>query len=117
MHELSLCRGIFGIVERARGDRSVQTVHLRVGQLRQVVPETLSHCWGLVSEDTSLAGSVLDIDHIPVVLTCRRCSQRTQVREVLMLRCAACDTADVSVETGEEFLITSIDLIPIAEET
>ena len=49
MHELSLCNAIQGVVERARGDRAVTHVHLQVGQLRQVVPQTLEYCWTLVT--------------------------------------------------------------------
>lgn len=37
-------------------------VHIQVGKLRQVVPDSLLYCWTLMSEKTSLDGSVLDID-------------------------------------------------------
>lgn len=112
MHELSLCRSIYGIVDGARRDRPVTTVHLQVGQLRQVVPATLEHCWGFVTDTTPLAGSVLEIDHVPVRLDCRACGERTTVEHVLVLTCAACGSGDISLHTGEEFLVTSIDLGP-----
>lgn len=110
MHELSLCRSIHGIVDRARQGRPVLTVHLQVGQLRQVVPETLEHCWGLVTEAGPLAGSTLDVDHVPVRLSCRTCGGDTTVEHVLVLTCSACGSGDVEVVTGEEFMVTSIDL-------
>lgn len=110
MHELSLCRAIKGVVDKARQDHSVTTIHMQVGQLRQIVPETLSYCWGLVSESTGLAGSRLDIDHVPVSLACRSCSAESTVKEVLVLTCASCGSGDVQVLTGEEFMVTSIDL-------
>lgn len=112
MHELSLCRSIYDIVERARADRPVATVHLQVGQLRQVVPATLEYCWSIVTETTPLAGSALDIDHVPVRLDCRGCGERTTVEHHLVLTCAVCDGGDISLHTGEEFLVTSIDLEP-----
>ncbi|MBS44237.1 MAG: hydrogenase expression protein HupH [Nocardioides sp.] len=114
MHELSLCRSIAGIVEGARGDRAVATVHLRVGRLRQVVPETLVYCWGLVVDGTPLAGSVLDVESVPVVLDCRSCGETTEVAHVLVLTCAACESGDVSLRTGEEFLVTSLDLAAVS---
>ena len=55
MHELSLCQSIYGITDRAREGRPVVTVRLRVGALRQVVPETLKYCWGVVTDTTPLA--------------------------------------------------------------
>ncbi|CAN5294738.1 hydrogenase maturation nickel metallochaperone HypA [soil metagenome] len=112
MHELSLCRSIYGIVDRARSERPVVVVHLQVGQLRQVVPATLEYCWSMITETTPLADSVLDIDHVPVRLDCRACEARTTVEHVLVLTCAACGSGDISLHTGEEFQVTSIDLGP-----
>jgi hydrogenase nickel incorporation protein HypA/HybF len=110
VHELALCRSIYGIVDRARGDRQVEVVHLQVGRLRQVVPETLEYCWRVVTETTPLAGSRLDVDHVPVVLDCS-CGARTTVEHDLVLTCASCDSADVTLHTGEELLVTSLDLV------
>ena len=112
MHELSLCRSIYGIVDAARARR--RHVRLQVGQLRQVVPATLEHCWGLVTETTPLEGSLLEIDHVPVRLDCRGCGERTTVAHVLVLTCAACGGGGIRLHTGEEFMVTSIDLGPAA---
>lgn len=117
MHELSLCRSIYGIVERAAGGREVRRVHLQVGQLRQVVPQTLEYCWDLVIDETALAGAVLDIDHVPVVLDCRSCGSRTTVEHALVLTCATCASGDISLHTGEEFMVTSVDLGPVLVTT
>ncbi len=112
MHELSLCRSIHGIVDRARAERTVTTVHLQVGQLRQVVPDTLSYCWDLLTQFGPLAGSQLAIDHIPVLLACHACDAETEVADRLVVVCSQCGSGDVRVVTGEEFLVTSIDLAP-----
>jgi len=111
MHELSLCRSIYAIVDRARGERPVRAVNLRVGQLRQVVPETLEYCWGLVCGDGPLAGSELVVDHVPVVVHCRDCGVRTTVTETLLLLCGSCRSGAVDVTSGEELLVTSVDLV------
>ncbi|MDP2712132.1 MAG: hydrogenase maturation nickel metallochaperone HypA [Solirubrobacteraceae bacterium] len=110
MHELSLCRSIFTIADRAREGRPVEIIHLQVGQLRQVVPRTLEYCWGLVTEQTELHGSRLDIDHIEVRLRCEACSATMPVADSLVLACSACGSGDVTVTQGEEFMLTSIDL-------
>lgn len=110
MHELSLCQSIHGIVSRAAQGRPVAVVHLQVGQLRQVVPDTLVYCWGLVTEGGELAGSVLDIDSVPVEVHCPACSGLTLVEHSLVLVCRDCGSGDVTVQRGEEFLITSLDL-------
>ena len=112
MHELSLCHSIRTIVDEARSGRRVLTVHLQVGQLRQVVPQTLEYCWGLVTLDTPLDGSELAIDHVPVVLDCTACSQTTTVEHHLVLTCAACGSGAVHLRSGEEFMVTSVDVVP-----
>lgn len=113
MHELSLCRSIYGIVDRSRASRRVAAVHLQVGQLRQVVPATLGYCWGMITEASPLAGSTLVIDHIPVRLDCAACGARTTVEHVLVLTCAACSSGDITLHSGEEFMVTSMDLLPV----
>ena len=110
MHELSLCGSIFTIVDRAAAGREVSVVHVQVGKLRQVVPDSLRYCWTIVSDDTALAGSVLDIDSIDITLACQDCGELSAVEHELILVCAACGSRMVTVATGEEFFLTSLDL-------
>lgn len=110
MHELSLCHSIHTIVERGAAGRPVETVHLRVGRLRQVVPETLTYCWSLVAADGPLAGSVLSVESVPVVLRCRSCDILSTIDDVLLLFCGACGSASTTIVTGEELLVTSLNL-------
>lgn len=65
MHELSLCESIYGIADRARQGRTVETIHIEAGEFRQVVPETLERCWALVTDGTDLNGSNLQVDVVP----------------------------------------------------
>ena len=115
MHELSLCGSIYDIVERAIATRPghvVEAVYLQVGQLRQVVPESLEFCWGMVTEGSPLAGSTLVIDHVPVVLDCGSCGASTTVAHTLVLTCGSCGGGTITVRTGEEFMVTSLDVVP-----
>lgn len=110
MHELSLCRSVYDIVERARTDRAVAVVHMRIGRLRQVVPRTLEHCWEIVTTDTPLDNSRLEIEHVAIELRCRACGAATEVADRLLLTCAGCGGADVEVVRGEELLVTTLEL-------
>jgi len=110
MHELSMCQSIYEIVDRTAAGRPVSLIHLQVGQLRQVVPDTLTYCWTIVSDQTTLAGSQLVVHTVPVTLRCRDCSSTTTLADELLLLCTQCDGADVSVTTGEELMLTSLEL-------
>ena len=110
MHELSLCAAIAGIVTRRAGDRRVGAVHVRIGQLRQVVPETLEFCWTMVSQGTDLDGARLEVERVPVVLRCRACDAQRELGEDLAFVCTGCGGLDMEVCSGEEFEVTALDL-------
>lgn len=109
MHELSICRSIVDIVARHAAGREVRAVHLRVGQLRQIVPDTLVYCWGLMNEESPLAGSTLEVESIPAALRCRSCAATTAISAPVLV-CGTCQGTDVEIVAGEEFLITTLDL-------
>jgi hydrogenase nickel incorporation protein HypA/HybF len=110
VHELSICGAIAGIVTERAGDRRVRTVYLQVGQLRQVVPDTLVYCWTLVTADTALDGSRIAVERIAARITCRTCAATRDMGDVPSFLCTACAGTDIDVVAGEEFLITSLEL-------
>lgn len=113
MHELSLCGSIYQHVERAAAGRPVAVINLQIGQLRQVVPDTLRYCWTMVCDQTELSGSTLEIDSVPVTLRCSKCDSNTTLTDHLLLLCGECGATDVHVTTGEEFLLTSLQLAEV----
>ena len=110
MHEFALCRSIAATVLDHAAGRRVELVTLRIGHLRQVVPETLVHAWELAADDPVLAGSRVDVVHVPVTVRCRACGVSSTL-EVPVLQCDACLSTDVEVTSGEEFFIESIDVV------
>ncbi|MCG2801854.1 MAG: hydrogenase maturation nickel metallochaperone HypA [Cellulomonas sp.] len=110
MHEVSLCRQLAAAVTRATGGRPVETVYLRVGELRQVVPEALEYAWTFVVRGTPLSGSVLELDHVPAVLVCDDCTVSTRLGPELGFRCPACGSARTHLTSGEEFVLTAVDV-------
>lgn len=113
MHELSLCGAIADVATRHAGPRQVKVIHLRIGQLRQVVPDTLAFCWTLVSEGTDLAGSVLDVERVPATLQCRVCDEQFTLDGTIAFVCPACKSLDVEVVSGEDFDVTALDLAEV----
>jgi hydrogenase nickel incorporation protein HypA/HybF len=110
VHELSICGSIADIVIRHAAGRPVKVINVRVGQLRQIVPGTLAYCWELVSAETPLAGSRISIEAVPARIKCRTCAHVTDVGAVPVFACGACGGFDAEVVSGEEFLITSLEL-------
>lgn len=111
MHELSVCASIAEIVNRRAQQRRVETIHLRIGQLRQIVPDTLVYCWSVLSVDTELDGSALEIENVLAEIRCNDCDNESAVGDIPLFMCANCESANVTVTAGEEFLITALDLV------
>jgi hydrogenase nickel incorporation protein HypA/HybF len=113
VHELALCGSIADIVERRAPEGRVETIRLRIGQLRQVVPETLEYCWRVVTDATQLEGSVLEIERVAARLRCTACAGERDMGDEPQFGCPACgDPAASTVVAGEEFMITSMDVMP-----
>ena len=70
MHELAISSAVLESVLRHAGGRRVMSVKLRVGHLRQVVPDSLDFYWGIVTRDSVCEGSVLEQEVIAARLAC-----------------------------------------------
>jgi hydrogenase nickel incorporation protein HypA/HybF len=109
MHELSVSSAVLESVLRHARGRRVTSVRLRVGHLRQVVPDSLDFYWGIVTRDTVAAGSVLEQDVIPARLACTACRDEWSI-ELPVFRCPGCGGADVEVTAGDELEVESIEV-------
>ena len=108
MHELALCQAIVDTVSRHAEGRRVERVEVRIGHLRQVVPDSLMFSWELLTDGTDLSGCALAVDHVPAVVECRACGGATRL-DLPILVCGTCGSTDVDLVSGQEFLIASID--------
>lgn len=113
MHELSLCQAIVDTVTRHADGSRVERVDVRIGHLRQVVPDSLLFSWELLTAGSDLDGAELAVEHVAAVVECRPCGRSSTLDQPIML-CPGCGSADVEVVAGDEFLIASIDRLTVA---
>ena len=109
MHEMALCEAIAGVVSQHAGDRPVSRVLVRIGHLRQVVPDALTFSWELLTNVMGLEGCVLDIESVPASVSCASCGTQSTL-DAPILACGACESRDVTLVTGEEFAVVSLEL-------
>lgn len=107
---MSLCRAIAGAVRRHSGGLHVDVVRVRVGALRQVVPESLSFCWTVVRDFEAMPDAELELELVPAAVRCRQCGAEATITSRWSLLCPHCRSADVEVLCGEELLVTSLDV-------
>lgn len=110
MHEMSLCHFIADVVRSSAGGRHVDVVRVRVGALRQVVPDSLEFCWTLLREHEQLPDAELELELVVAEVVCRSCGTTSTITSRFSLACPVCEAVDVDVVAGNEFLVTSLDV-------
>jgi hydrogenase nickel incorporation protein HypA/HybF len=119
MHELSLSSAILETVLRHADGRPVSSVEIRLGRLRQVVPDSLEFYFEIVSQETLAAGAGLEMELVDALMRCASCSHEwdpapspaedeSQVMLLPQFRCPVCAETGAEVVTGEEFEVDSI---------
>jgi hydrogenase nickel incorporation protein HypA/HybF len=109
VHELSLSSAIVNTVVKHADGRRVSVVNLRVGHLRQVVPDSLEFYFEFVARGTVCEGARLEQEAIPAVLQCEECEREWAI-ELPAFRCPTCGGSQVTVASGNEFEVESIEV-------
>jgi hydrogenase nickel incorporation protein HypA/HybF len=109
VHELSLSSAIVNTVVKHADGRRVSVVNLRVGHLRQVVPDSLDFYFEFVARGTVCEGARLEQELVPGVLRCDACSADWEM-ELPFFRCPECGSGEVTVTSGNEFEVESIEV-------
>jgi hydrogenase nickel incorporation protein HypA/HybF len=112
VHELSLSGAIVNTVVKHATGRRVTAVNMRIGALRQVVPDTLEFYFGLVAQGTVSEGARLEQELIPARLRCGSCEREWEI-DLPIFRCSGCGGA-AEVTSGNEFEVESIDVEEVA---
>jgi hydrogenase nickel incorporation protein HypA/HybF len=109
VHELSLSSAIVATVVKHAEGRPVTAINLKVGRLRQVIPDSLEFYFEFVSRGTVCEGAHLEQELVPAVLRCEPCQRQWEI-EIPAFRCPFCGGGEVAIHSGEEFQVESIEV-------
>jgi len=109
MQELSLSSAIVNTADKRAAGRQVTVVNLRVGRLRQVVPDTLEFYFGFVARGTVCEGARLELQIVEASLHCEECEREWEI-EIPAFRCPGCGGSEVTIGSGQEFEVESIEV-------
>ncbi len=119
MHEMGIAMEIVKIaIDSIPSDMEnsrVEKIHLKVGKLSSVLPDSLRFCFKIISEDTPLDGARLIIEEIPVVAVCSDCNNRWTISEPVF-QCKNCNSGSIQIISGRELDIDSIEIAEEGEE-
>jgi hydrogenase nickel incorporation protein HypA/HybF len=112
MHELSIAMSIVELAEEEAERRGVQVqaVHLKLGALSGVVKEALLSCYEMACEGTSLQGSQLLVEDIPVAVFCTNCQTERPLASVQLFCCPECGTPTSEVTQGKELEVVALEV-------
>lgn len=109
MHELSVATAVLNTALKHAEDRRVSVVSLRVGAMRQVVPDSLRFYFEIVARDTACEDAELALVEIATELRCAACERRWSP-QIPAFRCPDCGSADVLTLAGEELEVDYIEV-------
>jgi hydrogenase nickel incorporation protein HypA/HybF len=109
MHELAIADAIVAIAGKHAAGRRVLAVDVKVGALRQVVPDALEFAFELSVQGSRLEGAELRIESVRARGRCFGCGATSELGE-FPFACADCGSADLELMGGEELLVESIEV-------
>lgn len=125
MHELSLSSAIVDTALRHADGRRVTAVNMRIGTLRQVVPDSLVFYFEIVSRETVCEGARLEHELVGALLRCPECAREWDpapppvathgglidaLPGLPTFRCPSCQSGGGEVLRGGEFEVESIEV-------
>jgi hydrogenase nickel incorporation protein HypA/HybF len=109
VHELSVASAVLNTAIKHADGRPVSLVSLRIGRMRQVVPDSLQFYFEIVARDTVCEAAELRLEEVPAHLRCDDCRREWQP-SIPAFGCPGCGSATVTVLAGEELEVEYIEV-------
>ncbi len=113
MHELSIAYSLVSAADEAArqaGVTCVEAVHLQLGAMSGVVAEALLFSYEIATKGTTLEGSELVIEELPVIVYCPTCQEQHQLDDIQRFRCPMCDRPTGDIRQGRELELISLEV-------
>jgi len=109
MHELSVTQSALEAALRRAGAARITDVHLTLGTLSAIEPDSIRLYWDEISKGTLAEGAVLHFQHVPTESVCLDCGHRFLV-EAEVPPCPACQGLLVSAIDDEYLGLAALDV-------
>ena len=111
MHEFSLIENIFNILDDiAKKEKltRIDKINLIIGEMLQIIPETLVFAFDAVKNGTKYEKSELNIEFQPIKIECNSCKNSFILNKDQYI-CPQCESSDFKIISGKEFIIKSVE--------
>lgn len=112
MHEMSLVESILESLLQMKKEnqwKKINKVTLRIGKMRQVIPEIMEFAYNTSVSGTDLEGSRLSIDQVEMEFFCKSCLKKWGEEDMAFV-CPFCDSTHVEMLHGMELDIDTLEV-------
>ncbi|MEG6584310.1 hydrogenase maturation nickel metallochaperone HypA [Dendrosporobacter sp. 1207_IL3150] len=112
MHEMAIAQGILDIVLNTaaqHGASRVGLVRLLVGEMTQVVPQSLEFGFSALAVGTIAQNANLEVIIVPVTGKCVCCTQQFNIRQN-QFQCPDCQSFNIEIISGRELLVDALEV-------
>ena len=112
MHELPVTENLLEIAVRHANNAGairILGLHLVIGDLASIIDESIQFYWEIISKGTLGEGAKLHFKRIPLAMSCDHCGFKYQP-SAENLACPSCESGKVTIVSGKEFFLESIDI-------
>lgn len=116
MHELQITESILGVCLRhaeKHDVRKIVRIHLRVGELSDLVDEWIQHYFDYLSKGTVAQEAKLAIVRAPIVLRCPDCDKSFEVEKDKLgaAACPDCRNDKLELVSGRGYFIENMEVL------
>lgn len=111
MHEMGLIGNIIDIVLAEMSKHhltKIQRISLRIGEMRQVVPEAMQFGFECLSKNTPLENAELAIESVPLRGHCLNCNAEFKI-STWLANCSKCQSNKIEIISGKELEIVEFE--------
>jgi len=114
MHELSVTQNLLNLALTHADGKRVTDLYIVIGQLSSFVDESVQMYWDIISEGTLADHSRLHFSRILAQMECGNCQYR-YLLTADQFACPECGSEKVSLISGDEFYLDSIEVLPMEQ--
>ena len=112
MHEMSIAEQIVRIAKdemQKYPEDFCTAVHVKIGILRSVIPESLTFAFQTITESTCFNLTDLVIEFVPVLIECNDCKNTFTLQEI-EFSCPGCGSTNISIVQGNELHVNYLEV-------
>lgn len=104
MHEIGYVESLLPVLETRAEGRTVTGIGVRAGVLHRLVDSSFQQAFEMVTAGTIAEAAAVELEQIPVDVTCRVCDDVSTADQQLAL-CPRCGSTEVVNANGDEFTL------------